>query len=77
MRWIFVGEVNDRRWGRALAFKWQWIIWRCWQDHQPYAEPTYEAALRNTNSPLVALLDQVELGKSPFKNPVKKNEKPR
>ena len=21
---------------RALAFKWQRIIWRCWQNHTPY-----------------------------------------
>jgi transposase len=58
---------------RALAFKWQRIIWRCWQDRQPYDEKTYEAALRKSQSPLVALFDRVELGKSPFKNPAKKN----
>jgi transposase len=58
---------------RALAFKWQRIIWRCWQDRKPYDEPTYEAALQQNGSPLVALFDRVELGKSPFKNPVKKN----
>ena len=58
---------------RALAFKWQRIIWRCWQDHKPYAESTYEAALRRNGSNLVKLLDRVELGKSPFKNPAKKN----
>jgi transposase len=58
---------------RALAFKWQRVIWRCWQDRQPYEETKYEAALRQAKSPVVALLDRVELGKSPFKNPVKKN----
>jgi transposase len=58
---------------RALAFKWQRIIWRCWQDHKPYDEPTYETALRKTQSPLVLLFDRVELGKSPWKNPMKKN----
>jgi len=57
---------------RALAFKWQRVIWRCWQNRTPYEENIYEAALRKANSPLVALLDHVELGKSPFKNPVKK-----
>jgi hypothetical protein len=31
---------------RALAFKWQRIIWRCWQDRKPYEERIYEAALR-------------------------------
>ena len=58
---------------RALAFKWQRIIWRCWQDRRPYEEARYEAALRTAGSPLVALFDRVELGKSPFKNPVKKS----
>jgi Transposase/Transposase IS116/IS110/IS902 family len=58
---------------RALAFKWQRILWRCWQDRQPYEEAKYEAALRQSGSPLVALFDRVELGKSPWKNPAKKN----
>ncbi|MEI2725781.1 MAG: transposase [Verrucomicrobiota bacterium] len=58
---------------RALAFKWQRIIWRCWQDRKPYEETKYEAALRKAGSPLVALFDRVELGKSPWKNPAKKN----
>ena len=58
---------------RALAFKWQRILWRCWQSHTAYQEPTYEAALRKNGSPLAALLDRVELGKSPFKNPAKKS----
>ena len=61
---------------RALAFKWQRIIWRCWQDRQPYQEQIYEAALRKANSPLVGLLDKIQLGKSPFKSPANKNEKP-
>ena len=25
---------------RALAFKWQRIIWRCWQDRRPLRQPT-------------------------------------
>jgi transposase len=58
---------------RALAFKWQRIIWRCWQDHTPYSEPVYEAALRRRNSPIVKLFDKVDLGKSPVKHPAKKN----
>ena len=58
---------------RALAFKWQRIIWRCWQDRQPYDDARYEAVLRKRHSPVVALLDRVELGKSPWKNPAKKN----
>ena len=58
---------------RALAFKWQRVIFRCWQNHTPYQEAIYEAALRKSDSPLVSLFDKVELGKSPFKNPVKKS----
>jgi transposase len=61
---------------RALAFKWQRIIWRCWQDRKPYEEKIYEAALRKASSPLVGLLDKIQLGKSPFKTLAKKNEKP-
>jgi hypothetical protein len=59
---------------RALAFKWQRVIWRCWQDHRPYDEKIYEAALRRSNSPLVALLDKIQLGKSPFKKTVNKSQ---
>jgi transposase len=58
---------------RALAYKWQRIIWKCWQDRQPYDEPKYEAALRKRGSPLAALLDGVELKKNPKKTPAKKN----
>jgi transposase len=58
---------------RALAFKWQRIIWRCWQNRKPYEEAKYEAALRKAKSPLVTLFDKVELGKSPYKKPAKKN----
>jgi transposase len=57
---------------RALAFKWQRVLWRCWQDSKPYNEQIYEAALKKTNSPIIALWDKVELGKSPFKNNGKK-----
>jgi len=56
---------------RALAYKWQRIIFRCWQNHTPYQEEIYEAALRKHGSALVNLFDRVELGKSPFKNPMK------
>lgn len=57
---------------RALAFKWQRVIWRCWQDHTVYREEIYEAALRQNGSPLVALFDAVQLGYSPFKTTPKK-----
>ena len=42
---------------RSLAFKWQRILVRCWQTHQPYDEDRYLAALRRHGSPLVAILD--------------------
>lgn len=51
---------------RALAFKWQRIIWRCWQSRTEYREQQYEAALRRSSSPLVSRLDQIVLGKSPL-----------
>jgi transposase len=58
---------------RALAFKWQRVIWKCWQDRTPYRDQLYEAALRRSGSDLVNLFDRVQLGKSPVKNPAKKN----
>jgi len=58
---------------RALAFKWQRIIFRCWQERKPYQEQTYEAALRKSGSLLVGLFDRIEVGKSPWKNRAKKN----
>jgi len=58
---------------RALAYKWQRIIWKCWQSRSLYKEQIYEAALRRSGSPLVGLLDLIELGKSPVKKPVKKS----
>jgi hypothetical protein len=57
---------------RALAFKWQRIFWRCWQDHTVYREEIYEAALRQSGSPLVALFDAVQVGRSPFTTTPKK-----
>ena len=58
---------------RALAYKWQRIIWKCWQSRTIYKEATCEAALKKTKSPLVSLLDQIELGKSPVKTRAKKS----
>ena len=56
---------------RALAFKWQRIIWRCWQSHTVYKEEIYEAALRKNKSRLITLFNHVEVGKNPVKHPVK------
>ena len=58
---------------RALAYKWQRILWRCWQSRTIYQEAIYEAALKKNKSPLVGLLDQIELGKSPLKTRTKKS----
>ena len=45
---------------RSLAYKWQRIIWKCWQTRTVYKEAIYEAALKKNKSPLVGLLDQIE-----------------
>ncbi len=42
---------------RALAFKWQRVLFRCWHNHQPYDDARYVAALRKRGSPLVARID--------------------
>ena len=74
-RWAAAYYLDQRTKGkphhtavRALAFKWQRIIWRCWQNRTPYKEQTYEAALRKNGSKLVSLFDQIEVGKNPAKN---------
>jgi len=36
---------------RSLAFKWIRILWRCWQDNQPYNEAQYLAVLKAKGSP--------------------------
>lgn len=43
---------------RALAYKWQRVLFRCWKDNTPYNEQTYIAALRRRGSPLVARIDE-------------------
>lgn len=42
---------------RALAYKWQRVLFRCWQDDEHYDEDRYIAALRRHGSPLVARID--------------------
>jgi transposase len=42
---------------RSLAFKWIRILWRCWQNHEPYDDARYVAELRRRNSPLIALIE--------------------
>jgi transposase len=41
---------------RALAFKWQRIMWRCWQDRQPYNEVYYLPMLQKRSSKLLKLI---------------------
>ena len=81
-RWTAAYYLSQRSKGkphhtavRALAFKWQRIIWRCWQRRTPYKEEVYEAALRRSGSKLLGLFGQIEVGKNPVKNPAKKPEK--
>jgi transposase len=79
-RWAAAFYFQQRKKGcghhtavRALAYKWQRIIWRCWTNRTIYKEEIYEAALKQSGSPLTALLDQIELGKSPLKTTAKKS----
>jgi transposase len=37
---------------RALAFKWQRIMWRCWRDRTPYDDAKYLASLKRDNHEL-------------------------
>jgi transposase len=50
---------------RALAYKWQRIIWRCWQDRKPYNEELYLAALTRSRSPLASTLTQKPTSNDP------------
>jgi transposase len=46
---------------RALAFKWQRILFRCWRDGLPYDEAKYIASLKKRNSPLAFWLPSEDL----------------
>jgi hypothetical protein len=41
---------------RALAYKWQLIIFRCWQTGEPYDEARYIERLKQTGSPIYNLI---------------------
>jgi transposase len=43
---------------RALAFKWQRVMFVCWRDHLPYDETTYLKSLKRRGSPLARKLNQ-------------------
>ena len=62
---------------RALAFKWQRVIFRCWKNRTPYSDAHYEAALRHNASPLVKLFHRVEVGRNPAKKTVRHTQKNR
>jgi transposase len=47
---------------RALAFKWQRIRWRCWQDKTPYDEAQYLTRLQRTSATLYARIMAVKPG---------------
>lgn len=44
---------------RAVAFKWQRIMWRCWQDHTPYDDAKYVASIKRSASELYASLSAI------------------
>ncbi len=78
-RWAAAFYLDQRTKGkshhtavRALAYKWQRVIFRCWLTHTPYSDQTYENTLQKANSPTAALFKKVQLGKNPFKNPAGK-----
>jgi len=50
---------------RALAFRWQRILWCCWRERTPYDEAKYVASLRRRRSPLAARLGKPTSSSSP------------
>lgn len=78
-RWAAAYYLQQRRRGcehhtavRAVAFKWQRVIYRCWQDYEPYDDTRYEAVLEKRKSPICELFEEIELGKNPFTQQLKK-----
>lgn len=79
-RWAAACYLDQRTKGkphhtavRALAYKWQRIIFRCWLSRKSYNDQTYEEALRKSKSHLVPILEKVQVGKNPFKKPTVNN----
>lgn len=75
-RWAAAYYLHQRSMGkphhtvvRALGFKWQRIIFRCWQERTPYSDARYEEALHCSGSPLAALFDKFGSGDPPFTHP--------
>jgi transposase len=46
---------------RALAFKWQRVLFACWQKRIDYDEARYLESLRRTGSPLIAAIEKLSL----------------
>lgn len=44
---------------RGLAYKWQRILFRCWQNREPYDERRYLDALRASSSTLLPFINEV------------------
>ncbi|MCZ6671786.1 MAG: IS110 family transposase, partial [Verrucomicrobia bacterium] len=40
---------------------WQRILYRCWQNNEPYDESRYIECLRKRGSPLCKIMDQMGL----------------
>ena len=59
---------------RALAYKWQRILHRCWKDSVPYDDARYLAALRKQGSPLIPRIEALSktIPEKPIK-PAKEN----
>ena len=79
-RWAAAYYLQQRRQGsehhsavRALAFKWQRVMYRCWQDHESYDDARYEAVLKKRQSPISELFEEIELGKNPYTQEQKKS----
>ena len=43
---------------RGLAYKWQRIIFRCWQKNELYDEATYLQSLQKSGSNLIEIIQQ-------------------
>ncbi|HIM56332.1 MAG TPA: IS110 family transposase [Candidatus Latescibacteria bacterium] len=50
---------------RALAYKWQRILFRCWQSGETYDEERYIKALKRAGSPLIARMKPIENEETP------------
>ena len=44
---------------RSPAYKWQRILFRCWQNSEPYDEKRYLQALQKSASPLVTKINEI------------------